>query len=440
MFNYYFGLALRSLKRNIVLTVLMIAAVGVGIGASMTTLTVFRAMDSDPIPQKSRQLFAVQIDNWGPDNKSVVSGDAEHFQEQISYIDAVGLMNAKAAHRQTAMYKTGAALTPANPQLLPFQVQIRATYTDFFSMFQTPFLLGSAWSADDDKNHADVAVITQKLNDKVFGGGNSIGKTINLDDHEFRIVGVLGLWEPIPQFYDLNNDAYGDGAEAYLPFTRAIDGQMPSWGNNNCNGDVGQPGWEGRLRSECVWMQFWAELPTAADVDGYRAFLNNYASEQQRVGRFHWPAHTRIRDVREWLVYQHAVSDEVRILVLVSFSFLLVCLLNAMGLMLAKIMGRAGDIGVRRALGASRRAIFAQCLIEAGVVGLAGGMLGLLLTALGLAGLRSLLSEEVTRLTHFSLADISIAITLAVLATTLAGLYPTWRAAQVQPAWQLKAQ
>jgi putative ABC transport system permease protein len=440
VFNYYFGLALRSLRRNIVLTVLMIAAVGVGIGASMTTLTVFRAMDSDPIPQKSRQLFAVQIDNWGPDNKSVVSGDAEHFQEQISYIDAVGLMNAKAAHRQTAMYKTGAALTPANPSLLPFQVQIRATYTDFFSMFQTPFLVGSAWSTDDDKNHADVAVISQKLNDKVFGGGNSIGKTINLDDHEFRIVGVLGLWEPIPQFYDLNNDAYGDGAEVYLPFTRAIDGKMPSWGNNNCNGDVGQPGWEGRLRSECVWMQFWAELPTAADVDSYRAFLNNYASEQQRVGRFHWPAHTRIRDVREWLVYQHAVSDEVRILVLVSFSFLLVCLLNAMGLMLAKIMGRAGDIGVRRALGASRRAIFAQCLIEAGVVGLAGGLLGLLLTALGLAGLRSLLSEQVTRLTHFSLADITIAIILAVLATTLAGLYPTWRAAQVQPAWQLKAQ
>ena len=77
MFNYYLGLALRSLKRNIVLTVLMIAAVGVGIGASMTTLTVFRAMDNDPIPQKSRQLFAVQIDNWGPDSKSIVTGDAD---------------------------------------------------------------------------------------------------------------------------------------------------------------------------------------------------------------------------------------------------------------------------------------------------------------------------------------------------------------------------
>jgi putative ABC transport system permease protein len=440
VFNYYLGLALRSLKRNIVLTALMIAAVGVGIGASMTTLTVFRAMDNDPIPQKSRQLFAVQVDNWGPGNKSVVAGDAEHFQSQISYIDAVGLMNAKTANRQSAMYKTGAALTPANPDVLPFQVQIRATYTDFFSMFQTPFLAGGPWSADDDKNRTDVVVITQKLNDKVFGGGNSVGKSINLDNHEFRVVGVLRFWQPIPQFYDLNNDQYGEGAEIYMPFTRAIGGQMQSWGNNNCSGNIGEPGWEGRLHSECVWIQFWAELPTAADVAAYRTFLNNYASDQQRSGRFAWPAHTKIRDVREWLVYQHAVSDEVRILVLVSFSFLLVCLLNAMGLMLAKIMGRAGDIGVRRALGASRSAIFGQCLIEASVVGLAGGLLGLALTALGLIGLRSLLSEEASRLTHFSPADIAIAIVLAVLATTLAGLYPTWRAAQVQPAWQLKAQ
>jgi putative ABC transport system permease protein len=440
VFNYYLRLALRSLKRNIVLTALMIAAVGVGIGASMTTLTVFRAMDNDPIPQKSRQLFAVQIDNWGPNNKSIVPGDAEHFQEQISYIDAMGLMNAKAAHRQAAMYRTGAALTPANPDILPFQVQIRATYTDFFPMFQTPFAAGGPWSAADDQNHSEVAVITQKLNDKVFGGGNSVGKSINLDGHEFRVVGVMGPWDPTPQFYDLNNDQYGEGAEVYLPFTRAIDGQMPSWGNNNCSGEIGQPGWEGHLHSECVWVQFWAELPTAADVAAYRAFLNNYASDQQRAGRFNWPAHTKIRDVREWLDYNHVVSANFRILVVVSFSFLLVCLLNAMGLMLAKIMGRASDIGVRRALGASRTAIFGQCLIEAGVVGLAGGLLGLVLTTLGLIGLKSLLSEDVGRLTHFSLVDITIAIVLAVLATTLAGLYPTWRAAQVQPAWQLKAQ
>ena len=323
---------------------------------------------------------------------------------------------------------------------MPFQVQIRAAYTDFFAMFDTPFLMGGPWSAADDSGRADVVVISRELNDKLFGGANSIGKTVNLDDREYRVVGVMGSWDPVPKYYDLNNNAYGKGADIYLPFTRAIDAHLPSWGNNNCGGALGEPGWEGRLRSECVWLQFWAELPSAADVEHYRTSLNNYASEQQRSGRFSWPAHTRIRDVREWLVYQHAVSDEARILVLVSFSFLLVCLLNAMGLMLAKIMGRAGDIGVRRALGASRHAIFGQCLIEAGVVGLAGGLLGLILTGFGLMGLRSLLSEDVARLTHFSPSDITIAVLLAVVATMLAGLYPTWRAAQVQPAWQLKAQ
>jgi putative ABC transport system permease protein len=440
MFNYYFGLALRSLRRNIVLTVLMIAAIGVGIGASMTTLTLFRAMAGDPIPNKSRQLFAVQIDNWGP-KKGIVAGDKDNLQEQIGYPDAMGLMKARAAHRQSAMYATGFALTPPNPDLRPFQVQARAAYADFFAMFDVPFRYGAPWSPADDEGHADVVVIGRELNDKVFGGANSVGKTLNLDDHEYRVVGVLDRWEPTPKFYDLNNNKYGKPEEAFIPFTRAIDQQLPSWGNNNCSGDtVPAPGWEGRLRSECIWLQFWAELPTAADAEHYRAFLNNYAAEQRRLGRFHWAPNTKIRNAREWLAHEHAVSNEVRILVLVSFSFLFVCLLNAMGLMLAKIMGRAGDIGVRRALGANRRAIFAQCLIEAGVVGFAGGLLGLVLTGLGLMGLRALLSEEVNRLTHFGVTDVAIAVTLSVGATILAALYPTWRAAQVQPAWQLKAQ
>ena len=439
MLNYYFTLALRSLKRNVVLTALMIAAIGVGIGASMTTLTIFRAMAADPIPNRSRQLFTVQIDNWGP-KKGVSAGDKDNLQKQISYLDAVALMNAKAAHRQSAMYATGFALTPANPDLQPFQIQARAAYTDFFDMFSVPFRYGGPWTAADDQGRADVIVIGYELNDKVFGGANSVGRTMRLDDHEYRVVGVLDRWEPIPKFYDLSGNKYGKSEEAFIPFTRAIDEQLESWGNVSCPGGPGPTGFEGRLQSECVWIQFWAELPTIGDAERYRGLLHNYAAEQQRAGRFPWSPNTRLRNVREWLVYEHAVSDEVRILVLVSFSFLAVCLLNTMGLMLAKIMGRAADVGVRRALGANRRAIFLQFLIEAAVVGFAGGLLGLALTTLGLFGLRSLLSEQVSRLTHFSIADVSIAVVLAVAASALAGLYPTWRAAQVQPAWQLKGQ
>src|ERR1700733_8422381 len=279
MFSYYFLLALRSLKRNVVLTLLMIAAIGVGIGASMITLTMFRAMAQDPIPEKSAQLFTVQIENWDPSKKTVIIGDEEHLQEQLSYQDAVYLMNAHAGRRQTLMYSTGFALTPANPQLLPFQVHARAASADFFPMFDVPFRFGGPWSAADDENRADVVVISRELNDKVFAGANSVGKTLNLDNHEYRIVGVVDGWQPIPKFYDLNNDKYGKSEDVYLPLSRAIEGQMSTWGTNNCAGDIGAPGGEGRLHSECIWLQYWAELPTAAEVARYRQFLNNYASD-----------------------------------------------------------------------------------------------------------------------------------------------------------------
>jgi putative ABC transport system permease protein len=429
------------LKRNVVLTALMIAAIGVGIGASMTTVTIFRAMDADPIPEKSKKLFTLQIDNFGPDNKKVVTGDAEHLQNQITYIDAMALMKAHAGVRQSAMYETGLPLQPPDRDMLPFRVETRAAYTDFFAMFDVPFLFGGPWTSADDEGRAYVVVIGRELNDRLFHGANSVGKTLSFDKHDYRIVGVIDRWHPLPKYYDLTDAMYGKGEEAFVPFTRAIESQMESWESTACMSDPeGYGGWQGRLTSECVWLQFWVELPDGADAAHYHEYLNNYAADQQRSGRFHWGPRTRLYDVDQWLVHEHAVSNEVRILVLVSFSFLFVCLLNAMGLLLAKIMGRAGEIGVRRALGADRGAIFKQCLMEAAVVGLAGGLVGLVLTAVGLVGVRALVSQDVGRLTHLNGADIVIAVALSVLATTLAGLYPTWRAAHVQPAWQLKAQ
>jgi putative ABC transport system permease protein len=437
MITYYFRLGLRSLRRNMILTTLMIVAIAVGIGACMTTLTVFRAMSGDPIPQKSTRLYVPQIDNWGPGKHN--NGSVDGLEPQLTYIDVMGLMNAHAAKRQTGMYAALLSLRPPDPKQKPKKVIARVANADFFPMFDVPFKFGGPWGASEDENRAAVVVITRQMNDKLFGGVNSVGKSILLDNESYTVRGVLDDWRLLPRFYDLNIHPYGEGDAVFLPLTRALDKHMGNIGSTNCSGDV-IPGWEGRLRSDCIWMQFWAELPTPADVEKYRTFLNNYAAEQQHLGRFHWPPHTQLRDVNQWLQYMHVVPNEVRILILVSFGFLLVCLMNAMGLMLAKIMGRAADIGVRRALGASRGAIFAQCLIETGVVGLAGGILGLILTALGLWAARSLLTKEYTVLAHLDLTDTGLAVLLAVGATILAGLYPTWRAAHVQPAWQLKAQ
>jgi putative ABC transport system permease protein len=435
MFSYYLRLAFASLRRNVLLTGLMIVAVAMGIGMSMTVLTVLIAMSGDPIPHKSGQLFAVQIDAWGTDS---LRPDGEPA-DQLTYIDAAALMQQRKATRQTAMYEVGFTVTPEDESLPPFGVDGRATYSDFFAMFDVPLEHGSPWSTADDEAQANVVVLGHTLSTRLYGRDNPVGRTITLGGRDYRIVGVLAPWEPQPKFYDVVGNPYADTEDVYLPFTLAIARQMPSTGDTNCV-RLREPGWTGLLNSSCIWNQFWVELPTAADEASYREFLAGYAEEQRRAGRFDWPSVTRLRDVREWLAFREVVRDEERIATLVAFGFLLVCLVNAIGLMLARFSSRAGELSVRRALGASRSQVFAQCLVETAVIGLAGGLLGILLTLVGLSLERAILPEDLGRLARLDGAMVVITLLVAVGSTVLSGVYPTWRASRAQPAWQLKAQ
>jgi putative ABC transport system permease protein len=435
MFSYYLKLALQNLRRNVWVTVLMILAISAGIGASMTTLALYRAMSGDPIPNKSHRLFVVQVDNWGPNKPGEKTED--QLQEYLSYIDARALWNARAAKRQTLIYTTYLKAR-TDPRAKPIGAAVPAVNSDFFPMLNAPFKYGGPWSASDDEAAAPVIVLSRKLNDKLFAGVNSVGKSIDITGVAFRVVGVLNDWAVVPRFYDLHVAPFGSVDEMFIPFNRAIQSQAPTVSGTGCK-ETRAAGWDALLQSECTWIQLWAELP-AGDVAAYRSFVNNYAADQQRAGRFHWPAHTQIRDVMQWLKYRHAVPGQLGILLLASFGFLFVCLMNAMGLMLAKTIGRTQDISVRRALGASRQAIAMQSLVETGVVGLVGAAIGLAITMLGIFAIRTILADQYAALTYLDAKVVAIEVICAIAAAVAAGLYPTWRAAWVQPALQLKVE
>ncbi len=438
LLTYYFDLALRSCRRSKALTALVVLLMGCGVATCMVTFAVFRATAADPIPWKSNQLFVPQIDNFGPAH----NGKGEPPQ-LLSYTDAVALLHAQQARRQVLIYGSKWTVLPDDAQQ-PLSQEGDAVSHDFFAMFDAPFRYGGGWSASDDDQRAAVVVISSALNQKLFGGADSVGRQINLDTHTYRIVGVLDDWNPSPRFFDMSSAWYpfSHPRQLYLPFSRAIDLQKAASVNFYCSTnsvDAALPNWDSVLHSECAWIAAWVELPTRADVARYRDWLHNYAAEQQHVGRFAWPPNVRLSDVGQWLHIMNVVPKASALSMIVSVSFLLICLVNVVGLMLARFMRRAPEIGVRRALGASRGAIYRQFLIEAAAIGLVGGVLGLLLTALGMAGIGHVFEPEIARLATLDASLLLLTMLLAVATTLIAALYPTWRAAQVQPAWQLKS-
>jgi putative ABC transport system permease protein len=188
-----------------------------------------------------------------------------------------------------------------------------------------------------------------------------------------------------------------------------------------------------------VWLSLLIQLKSASDAPAFRDFMAGYVAEQRKLGRFPRPDNQRLYDMPTWMEKNHVVTRDTRLQTYLAFGFLLVCLINTIGLLLAKFTARSGDIGVRRALGARRAAIFQQYLIEAGVIGLAGGVVGLGLTRLSL-WLLGRKSDVLASLAHMDWTMVGVTIAVGVTSSIVAGLLPTWRACQVQPALQLKSQ
>ncbi len=438
MFAYYLKLGLHSLRRTPVLTALMVLSIAIGIGAAMTTLTVMHLLSGDPLPGRSQHLFYPQVDALSTDRARRDPPD------MLDYTSAMDLWRAGRGDRQALVNDSPIKLQAQETGQPPLMTTMLSTHADFFPMFAVPFAFGGPWTAEDDEKHARVAVISADLNQKLFGGKDSVGRTLRIRDADVRIVGVLGPWRPSPQFHTLagGNFSQGDTASFYgkaedvmVPFQTGLEINDGHFAQFTCNSLPAVPGH--LQNSDCVWLQLWVELGSAAKAADYRRFVSDYAAQQKALGRIAFPENARLLSLMQWLDYNRVVPRDVRLQSWLALAFLLICLFNTVGLLLAKFLRRGSEIGVRRALGASRRSIFAQCLIEAGLIGLIGGTLGLLLTLAGLGAIRNQ-PVEYADLVHLDLPMFAATFVLALAASIVAGLFPASRASRIAPAMQLK--
>jgi putative ABC transport system permease protein len=450
MFGYYFRLALASFRRSPGLTALMVLAIAAGISVCVITLTMYHAMSGNPIWWKSDRVYAVTIDSYSPTEPA----DKAHPSfppDQLTYRDATWLLQTTIPERKVVMYKSSAVISsgdgPRAGSSPPVEVLTRVTSADFFKMFEAPFKYGSGWNPSADTAQEPVIVLSHTMNQKLFGGQNSVGKTVRWNDRELRVVGVLDDWEPQPKYYDLNNGPFDSTESAYVPWSWSKVEEFRSVGNSDCWKPENIETYQGYITSECVWVQGWVELPDAGTRVRMQTLLDSYWDHEHKAGRLPRPRNNRLTTVDQWLVDQDVVQSDDRVLVGLAFAFLTVCLINTVGLLLAKFLNGASISGVRRALGASRRALFMQHMVEVGVVALAGALLGLGFGALGLHGIQSLFATDaaldragIQGLAHVDVTSVITAFVLAIVATFAAGLYPAWRIGRIEPASYLKNQ
>lgn len=432
MFAYYLQLALLSLKRHKGLTVLMVLATAMGIAACMTTFTVYRLMAADPMPGKSDRLFRVQVDA-----RTFPAQGVEEPPEELTRRDAKLLLQSAKALRQSV--SGGLALYVIRPEApeRPLPHAGRFVTADFLPMFDVKIRHGQAWTAAQEASREPVILLSETLARTLFGQpADAVGQMVQAGRMSMRVLGVYEDWKKVPAFYDLSIGSVHEPVAFLVPADLALDKKMGFMGSLSCWDRTNDPLAED---AQCAYLQFWVEFAKPQDAQSYRQFLADFSAEQKRTGRYLRDPNVRLRELRDWLSYKQVVPQDVTLQSWMGLGFLLVCLVNTVGLMLAKCLRRSSEIGIRRALGASRRQVFLQFLVEAGLLGSLGGLLGMGLTALGLWGI-SQGGFQHAGAVHIDGVMLASTLAVAVAAALLAGILPAWRACSVVPALQLKSQ
>ncbi len=443
MFRYNVELALRGLRRFPRSTALAVLTVALGLAASMTTLALLHTLSADPLPGRSQHLYLAWVDTLLGQSTAYDSLNSIKVANyhRIKLTDAQALLAAHRAPLQAVSTDMSADVAEENGGHQQKQVSLLATTSDFIGMFGVPMSEGRGWSAADDDAHAPVAVVTDVLAQKLFGSIHAVGKTLLVHGKPFQVIGVSAPYEVQPHFYSLANGTFGsdNGESLYAPVNALLDAGLTVTGSDGCDNDNTQKALFNVDANHCAWLSLWVQLNTAQQVADYRRFLHGYVERHKdALASVQNQPHSALTSVSAWLSQQEVVPDNVRLNVWLAGSFLLLCMVNVAGLLAARFLRRSNEIGIRRALGAPRRSVFLQHVLEAVAVCLVGGLLAWPLTELGLWLLR-LQDQGFTDLARLDAPMFGALFALALAVGVLVGLVPAWRATKVDPGLQVKS-
>lgn len=437
MFDYYLRLALRRCRQNLAMVGLLVLTMAIGIASTMTAMTIFGALSGEPLPGISPQLYVATMDA-----REAVDKDNPDYKQPDSWLtlrDAKALVDARRAPQQLALAQSlttmGGPGGKHSEQAWGFMA-----YGEPLGMLGVPLRHGRPWTAQELAARAPVVVIDSDLAQKLFGGTDAVGRSVLLGGKPFRVVGVTAPWKPHTVFLDVKRnegDPQGSSEQFFVPAEAALDAGVGPFTSGECGKGAPVIGFQSASVQTCRWIEVWLSFDTPAQMAGWNGFLAGYANAQHDAGRFVYPPQPRLYGTRAWMTLHHVVPDDVRLNLMLAGAFLLLCMVNVAGLLAARFLRRQADVAIRRALGASKRTVFVQHLVETGLLGLLGGVLAMPLTWLGLWIVRQqpVAYAEAAR---FSPGVFAGLLLFSLIVGMVVGILPAWRICRLPPAMQIK--
>lgn len=437
MFDYYLRLALRRCRQNVPMVLLLVLTMAIGIASCMTAMTVFRALSGAPLPGVSPYLYVATMDAREAVDKD--NPDYKRPDSLLKLLDAKTLVDAHRAVQQVAVAQSLTTLGDADGKKSTRAYGLMA-YGPVLQIFGVPLRYGRPWTEAEQAANAPVLVVDTHVAQKLFGTENAVGRSVMLGKRSFRVIGVSAPWKPRVQIFNLaqnGGSVMGQDENFFVPAQAALDAGVGPFVAGECGKDAPVVSFQSAAVAQCRWMETWVRLDTPVQVGGYGQFLAGYADAQHDAGRFIYPPQAKLYGTQAWMTLNHVVPDDVHLNLMLSGGFLLLCLVNVAGLLAARFLRRQGDVAIRRALGASKRTVFMQHLVETALLGLIGGVLALPLTWLGLWIVR-MQPVGYAEAARFSPGVFAILFALSVGVGLLVGILPAWRVCRQPPALQIK--
>ncbi len=291
------------------------------------------------------------------------------------------------------------------------ELRVVGTTPVWFDLVQRPIIAGRILTATDLEDQSAVVVLTEYGARRLLATESTIGQALRLGGDAFKIVGIV-------------KSEGGEAANIQLP-DQQVDAYIPIDVARVYYGDISMRRTSGSFEREMVELhQLIVQVDSTENVEKTAGAIENM------LKRFH-KRKDYIISVPLALLKQAEATKRTFNIVLGSIACisLLVGGIGIMNIMLASVTERTREIGIRRAIGAKRKQIITQFLIETVVLSTVGGIVGL---GLGIL-IPSIISYIAGMPTVITLWSIMLPLFISACIGIIFGLYPAVRAANVDP-------